>query len=85
MILYLTEWLLLYPASGFRNSGSGSFSSIGTGGWCWDSVVSTFSGTLLHFTAAAVYPLHTNDRARGLVVRCVQHLLFLLKIMCSLT
>ena len=83
MFLYLLKWLLLYPASGYRNSGSGAFGDIGSNSRCWGAAVIDVNGYSVYFPSTVVSPLHNNNRAIGIGVRCVQNLL--LFSLCSLT
>ena len=64
-----------YPASGFRNSGSGSLIVVSTYGYAWsNSANSTTSvgGTSLSFSSSDMHPEHYDYRASGFPVRCVQ-------------
>ena len=79
------EWLLSYPASGYRVNISGAISGMDTHGHTWHSVVSGTHSYLLRYIGADVQPESTRDRTYGFSVRCVQYLSFLLKVMCSLT
>ena len=83
MILYLVEWLLLYPASGYRAADVGRLNAVGTHGYCWSSVVSDATVYIVRFFSADVTPISVSPRANGYDVRCVQSLL--LFSLCSLT
>ncbi len=62
-----------YPASGYRNVGSGAVSNPGSIGYCWSS--SPFSSTYgfnLYFHSSNVSPQNYYYRGLGFPVRCVQ-------------
>jgi hypothetical protein len=68
-----TAW---YPASGFRDYGGGSLSSVGSGGGYWSSSpndsCSIYAGSL-YFYSGYVFPLnYYYFRACGFAVRCLQ-------------
>jgi len=78
VILYLIQWLLFYPASGYRNNASGAFSDIGSLGFDWSSASSGTIGYYLRFMTTEVQPIRNSSvRANGYGVRCVQYLLLL--------
>ena len=57
-----------YPASGYRNSGTGAINSVGNGGYYWSAT----SGRNLYFSSSNVTPAISNFRSNGFPVRCVQ-------------
>jgi len=71
------EWLLLYPASGYRLHISGALGGIDTQGTCWNTVITDANGSYLRYVASEVQPERYNARAHSFSVRCVQYLLFL--------
>ncbi|WP_321332217.1 BF2992 family fimbrillin-A clan protein [uncultured Bacteroides sp.] len=64
-----------FPVVGYRLSGSGALSYVGSYTDCWSSS-SSVSGNIfagnLNFSAELVYPLDFNYRAYGFLVRCAQ-------------
>ena len=63
-----------YPASGFRST-VGVLTSVGSNGYCWSSAPHTASTTdagRFTFTASAVFPLYSYDRAYAFPIRCVK-------------
>jgi hypothetical protein len=66
-----------YPASGYRYPTSGAFNVTGSAGYAWDSAVTGVNAYFLGVYPTLVYPMHSNSRAFGWSVRCVQHLLLL--------
>ena len=76
MILSLVEWLLLYPASGFRSPTSGTFGLMGSYGLYWHCASTTGANVYyLEFSETVVTPIGGFQRGRGYGVRCVQYLL----------
>ena len=70
--LYLMSGCL-FPASGYRNSGSGALTSSGTKGYYWvASPKSATNGYNLNFNSTAVNASNNNPRAMGMPVRPVQ-------------
>jgi uncharacterized protein (TIGR02145 family) len=63
-----------YPASGYRNSISGAFTSTGSNGYAWSCAVNSANAYYLNFNNTNVNPVNNNNRAYGFAVRCVQHL-----------
>ena len=62
-----------FPAAGYRSSGDGSMSSVGSNGYYWSaSPYSEFYGYYLYFYSGSVDPAYNNNRAGGFSVRCVQ-------------
>lgn len=62
-----------FPAAGYRLSGVGSMSLVGSSGSYWSaSPHSEDSGCLLSFSSGYVYPADDYNRAYGFSVRCVQ-------------
>ena len=57
-----------YPASGYRNSGSGAVNGVGYDGYYWSAT----SGRYLYFNSGYVNPANSNNRSYGFPVRCVQ-------------
>jgi hypothetical protein len=64
-----------YPASGLRSSTSGAFDVTGVSGYAWSFSRSGVIAYYLGFNSLVVYPSHSNARAFGFPVRCVQYLL----------
>jgi hypothetical protein len=69
-----------YPASGYRHRESGSFTNTGSNGYAWSCAVTGANGCFLDFSSTYVGPTGNSLRAYGFPVRCVQNLLFILKI-----
>ncbi|MDR3118253.1 MAG: fibrobacter succinogenes major paralogous domain-containing protein [Mediterranea sp.] len=67
----------LYPASGFRNAASGTFTSTGSYRDWWSCALTGANAYYLFFDLSRVHPSNSTARAYGLSVRCVQHLLLL--------
>ena len=67
-----------YPASGYRNSGSGVFDNTGERGLYWNSAITGVNGYYFRLLSLEVYPFQNGSRGIGLGVRCVQYLLSLL-------
>jgi len=64
------QWPLA-PASGYRNSASGSFNNVGTNGYNWSSTAVTNGNSYnLNFNATALNTSNNNNRANGFPVRC---------------
>jgi len=64
-----------YPASGYRDSSTGAFSSVGTLGYYWSASPGSTSGYRLGFNSSGgVGPADSSSRAYGFAVRCVQEL-----------
>ncbi len=64
-----------YPASGYRNSGSGGLYHVGSLGCAWSSSpysASSVYGSYLHFDSSNVNPETTNYRAYAFPVRCAR-------------
>lgn len=62
-----------FPAAGYRYSGDGSMSDVGSYGYCWSaSPYSESSGYYLGFNSGYVDPADYYNRAYGFSVRCVQ-------------
>jgi len=61
-----------YPKGGYRNSGSGALTSVGTTGNVWGAGVSSVSAYRFNYTVTTVYPASVYRRAEGNPVRCVQ-------------
>jgi len=74
VLLYLIEWLFLYPASGYRFATSGAFDVMGVYGYSWSCAIPSTNVYFLIFDSGTVQPIFSNQRARGLTVRCVQYL-----------
>jgi len=66
------------PAAGYRHVTTGALTNVGTEGDYWSSS-SYASGNInagfMSFNATWVNPVNNTNRANGLAVRCVQHLL----------
>ena len=68
-----SESLLIFPASGYLNSGSGAFTNVGSNGYYWScSPNNATNGYNLNFNSGNVNPSNNNNRAYGFPVRCVQ-------------
>ena len=80
LVLYGTEWLLFYPAAGYRFRDTGAFDATGGYGYAWSCTVSGVNGYFLGFHLTSVSPTSSNNRAYGFSVRCVQNLLLVKKI-----
>ena len=74
VVLYLIQWLHLYPASGYRINASGVFGNTGSGGWYWSVDISSVYGLRFYLTSSSVQSSGTDPRAIGFSVRCVQYL-----------
>ena len=62
-----------FPAAGFRSSGDGSMSLVGSNGYYWSaSPNSEHGGYGLSFSSGYVSPASYYNRAYGFSVRCVQ-------------
>ena len=62
-----------YPASGYRNVGSGSMGGERSYGYYWAATPNgATSGRYLYFYSTSVYPQSSNRRGYGFPVRCVQ-------------
>ena len=64
-----------YPASGYRNDGSGGLGNVGLLGYAWSSSplsATSMNGSSLYFDSSAVGPEYYNSRSLGRPVRCVQ-------------
>ena len=62
-----------FPAAGYRYSGDGSVSLVGSYGYSWSSSPFNYSnGCSLYFSSGDVNPSSNNSRASGFSVRCVQ-------------
>jgi len=70
-----------YPASGLRAQTSGAFNYIGSYGYCRSIVVTGANGYVMRFYGTDVTPVFNLERAYSFSVRCVQYLLYLLKVM----
>lgn len=67
-----TEGTVFFPASGYRNSSSGSLRSVGSLGYYWSAVSnSESSGRYLSSSSTYVNPLVNHNRATGFPVRPV--------------
>ena len=67
---YNANW---FPVAGYRNSGVGSMSFVGSYGYYWSaSPYSENSGYGLSFSSGSVNPSDVSNRANGFSVRCVQ-------------
>jgi hypothetical protein len=64
-----------YPASGYRSSASGVFTTTGSYGFFWSCAVTGSDVYYLRLDLDAVYPTRVSSRALGFPVRCVQVLL----------
>ena len=67
-----------FPASGYRNSGSGVFNNVSTNGYGWSTSSygsSTIWGAFLNFNSGNVNPLNNTNRGHSFPVRCVQELM----------
>lgn len=63
---------IFFPASGYRNHGSGSLSSVGSGGYVWSAAANSRNyACYLYFNSGDVYPQNSNYRASGVSVRPV--------------
>lgn len=62
-----------YPASGYRNVGSGAMNNEGSNGYYWSaSPNSATNGYNLNFNSGNVNPQNNNNRGNGFPLRCVQ-------------
>jgi hypothetical protein len=68
----------VYPASGYRMHTSGAFIVTGSSGYMWHCAISGTIAHPLYFTSSLMYPMHSDHRALGFPVRCVQYLLLFL-------
>jgi len=85
-VFYLIEWLLLYPASGYRSSTAGAFEGPGSNGHYRSCALSGTGSYYLNLYDATVNPSNTAaNRGSSYAVRCVQNLFVLLRFVCSLT
>ena len=75
LVLYGTEWLLSYPASGLRERNSGAFGSTGSSGSAWSSALADAKVYRLFLASTVMHSSSINSRAFGFPVRCVQNLL----------
>ncbi|MDR3118620.1 MAG: fibrobacter succinogenes major paralogous domain-containing protein [Mediterranea sp.] len=64
----------LYPASGYRDSASGTFTNTGSRGYAWSCALTGVLAHYLGFYLSIVYPTSSSYRAHSFSVRCVQHL-----------
>ena len=66
------EWLLHFPASGYRNNNDGSLNNVGNNGYYWSAVPNnTNNGCNLNFNSGNVNPLNNNNRTYGFAARPV--------------
>lgn len=66
------EWLLFFPASGYRNNNDGSLNNVGNNGYYWSAVPNnTNNGCNLNFNSGNVNPLNNNNRTYGFAARPV--------------
>lgn len=64
---------IFFPASGFRNSSSGTVYNVGGSGCFWSAVPNSANfGRYLNFSSSYVSPLNSNGRSYGFAVRPVQ-------------
>lgn len=64
---------IFFPASGFRNSSSGTVYNVGGSGYFWSAVPNSANfGRYLNFSSSYVSPLNSNGRSYGFAVRPVQ-------------
>ncbi len=64
-------------AAGYRYNASGALTSVGAGGWCWQSssyAADNCNAGQYGFRESYVNPLNDANRADAVSVRCVQHL-----------
>ena len=58
-----------FPASGYRNSGSGALAGMAGGGYCWSfAPISQGSARYLYFDGGRVHPLSNGSRSGGFSV-----------------
>ena len=60
------------PAPGYRHAFYGTLWSVGYSGYSWSSTVSGSNVRFLDFGFYGVYPQHSNYRAHGFPLRCLQ-------------
>ena len=70
----------MYPASGYRSTTSGAFGVMGSEGRCWSCRVINANGYNFSFTSIAINPMNNANRGVSYGVRCVQYLLFCLRL-----
>ena len=64
-----------FPASGYRDYGSGGLTNVGGGGYYWCAIPSSATnGRYLYFHSGGVYPQDANYRAYGFSVRPAREL-----------
>jgi hypothetical protein len=62
---------LKLPVAGYRFSGSGSLSAVGSGGLYWSSTVAGSAANYLYFYSSNAF-MYSHDRAHGTSVRCLK-------------
>ena len=64
-------FLFLFPAPGYRSSGSGAPVSVGNNGFSWSSATSGIYGLDLNFHSQPLYTSYSDSRAHGFQLRCL--------------